>query len=142
MTAFFLLLLYFLKMTPLHFLLRALLSFLVYSLEIQNSSVYKDLKILVRKTTVVFNELVFSVYLEISKFLLCIQSAKILLLLPKYKIIMVPSNHSFFLYCDSNIGIFFIASCKFITLIYKIHTKIEAKRLRAITFSIEKLEER
>ena len=38
-----------------------------------------------------------------------IQSAKILLLPPKYEIIMVPSNHSFFQYCDSNIGLFSIA---------------------------------
>ena len=45
-----------------------------------------------------------------------IQSAKILLLPPKYEIIMVPSNHSFFQYCDSNIGFFSIAPCKVITL--------------------------
>ena len=41
-----------------------------------------------------------------------IQSAKILLLPPKYEIIIVPSNHSNFQYCDSNIGLFTIASCK------------------------------
>ena len=34
----------------------------------------------------------------------------------KYEIIMVPSNHSFFQYCDSNNGVFFIAPCKVITL--------------------------
>ena len=34
---------------------------------------------------------------------------KILLLPPKYEIVMVPSNHSFFQYCDSNIGLFSIA---------------------------------
>ena len=32
------------------------------------------------------------------------------------KIIVLPSNHSFFQYCDSNIGLFSIASCKVITL--------------------------
>ena len=45
-----------------------------------------------------------------------IQSAKILLLPPKYEIIMVPSNHSNFQYCDSNIGLFSIAPCKVIIL--------------------------
>ena len=121
---------------------------------------------------------------------------------------MLPSNHSLFQYCDSNIGLFSIATCKVITLNpfcillvsvlcfffdaslskvialptiaiaiivalsrkrattiavaivgraitiweaiqkrshepnYKTHTKIEAKRLRATTFSIAKLEER
>ena len=44
------------------------------------------------------------------------QSAKILLLPSKYKIIMVLSNHSNFQYCDSNIGLFSIAPCKVITL--------------------------
>ena len=29
---------------------------------------------------------------------------------------MVPSNHSFFQYCDSNIGLFYIAPCKVSTL--------------------------
>ena len=48
--------------------------------------------------------------------LLYIQSAKILLLPPKYEIIMVPSDHSNFQYCDSNIGLFSIAPCKVITL--------------------------
>ena len=38
-----------------------------------------------------------------------IQSAKILLLQPKYEIIMLPSNHSLFQYCDSNIWLFSIA---------------------------------
>ena len=38
-----------------------------------------------------------------------LKSAKILLLPPKYEIIMVPSNHSNFQYCD-------IAFCKVITL--------------------------
>ena len=45
-----------------------------------------------------------------------IQSAKILLISPKYEIIMVPSNHSSFQYCDSNIGLFSIAPCYVITL--------------------------
>ena len=45
-----------------------------------------------------------------------LQSAKILLLPPKYEMIMVPSNHSFFQYCESNIGLFSIAPCKVITL--------------------------
>ena len=45
-----------------------------------------------------------------------IQSAKILLLPSKYEIIMLPSNHSFFQYCDSNIELFSIAPCKVITL--------------------------
>ena len=44
------------------------------------------------------------------------QSAKILFLPPKYKIIMLPSNHLFFQNCNSNIGLFFIAPCKVITL--------------------------
>ena len=44
-----------------------------------------------------------------------LQSAKILLLPPKYGIIMVPSNHSNFQYCDRNIGLFSIAPCKVIT---------------------------
>ena len=41
---------------------------------------------------------------------------EILLLPPKYEIIMLPSNHSFLQYCDSNIGLFSIAPCKIITL--------------------------
>ena len=45
-----------------------------------------------------------------------VQSAKILLLPPKYEIIMLSSNHSFSQYCDSNIGLFSIAPCKVITL--------------------------
>ena len=45
-----------------------------------------------------------------------IQSTKMLLLPPKYKIIIMPSNHSNFQYCDSNIGLFSIAPCKVITL--------------------------
>ena len=45
-----------------------------------------------------------------------VQSAKILLLPPKYEKIMLPSNHSLFQYCDSNIGLFSIAPCKVITL--------------------------
>ena len=45
-----------------------------------------------------------------------IQSAKILLLSPKYEIIMVPSNHSNFQYCDSNNGLFSISPCKVVTL--------------------------
>ena len=43
-----------------------------------------------------------------------VQSAKILLLPSKYEINMVPSIHSIFQYC--NIGLFFIARCKVITL--------------------------
>ena len=42
--------------------------------------------------------------------------AKILLVPPKYEIIMLPSNHLFFQYCDTNIGLFSIAPCKVITL--------------------------
>ena len=67
---------------------------------------------------------------------------------PKYEIIMVQSN-----YLNLN---FSIAPCKvgrainiWETIqkrshepIYKTHTKIEAKRLRATTFAIVKLEER
>ena len=45
-----------------------------------------------------------------------IQSAKILLLPPKYEIIMLPFKYSFFQYCDSNIRLFSIAPCKVITL--------------------------
>ena len=45
-----------------------------------------------------------------------LQSVKILLLLPKYEIIMLPSNHPFFQHCDGNIGLFSIAPCKVITL--------------------------
>ena len=45
-----------------------------------------------------------------------LQSAKILLLPTKYEIIMLPSNHSNFQYCDSNIGLFSNALCKVITL--------------------------
>ena len=46
-----------------------------------------------------------------------VQSTKILLLPPKYEIIMLPSNHSVFQYCDSNFGLFSIATtCKVITL--------------------------
>ena len=43
-----------------------------------------------------------------------LQSAKILLLPPKYEIIMLPSNHSFFIH--RNIGLFFIAPFKVIIL--------------------------
>jgi hypothetical protein len=43
-----------------------------------------------------------------------VQLAKILLLPPKYEIIMLPFNHSFFQYCDSNIGLFSVAPCKLI----------------------------
>ena len=35
-----------------------------------------------------------------------------IILPPKYEIIMVPSNHSNFQYCDSNIGLFSIAPLK------------------------------
>ena len=51
-----------------------------------------------------------------NKDILYIQSTKILLLSPKYEIIMLPSNHSFFQYYDSNIGLFSIAPWKVITL--------------------------
>ena len=44
-----------------------------------------------------------------------VQSAKILLLPPKYKIVMVPSNHSNFQYCVSNNELFSIVPCKVIT---------------------------
>ena len=44
--------------------------------------------------------------------LILLQSTKILLLPSKYEITMLPSNHSFFQYCDSNIGLFSIAPCK------------------------------
>ena len=50
---------------------------------------------------------------------LLLKSVKISMLPPKYEIIMVPSNHSFFQYCDSD----------------------SDKRLRATTFDIAKLEE-
>ena len=46
----------------------------------------------------------------------------------KYEIIMVPSNHSNFQYCDTNIGLFSIDPCKVITL-NPLHRKVE----RAIT---------
>ena len=45
-----------------------------------------------------------------------LKSAKILLLPPKYEIIMVLSNHAFFQYCDSNIGLSSITPCKVINL--------------------------
>ena len=45
-----------------------------------------------------------------------LQSMKILLLPPKYEIIMAPSNHSFFQFCNSNIELFSIVPCKVITL--------------------------
>ena len=44
------------------------------------------------------------------------KESQTLLLQPKYEIDMLPSNHSFFQYCDSNIRLFFIASCKVIAL--------------------------
>ena len=47
---------------------------------------------------------------------LYIQSAKILFIPSKYEIIMVPSNHLNFQYCDINMGLFSIAPCKVITL--------------------------
>ena len=43
------------------------------------------------------------------KILKQLQSAKILLLSPKYEIIMVQSNHPFFQYCYRNIGLSSIA---------------------------------
>ena len=52
----------------------------------------------------------------ISFLFIIIKSAKKLLLPPKYEIIMLPSNHSFFQYCDSNVGLFSNAPCKVITL--------------------------
>ena len=45
-----------------------------------------------------------------------VESAKMILVQPKYEIIMVPSNQSFFQYCDSNIGLFLISPCRVITL--------------------------
>ena len=41
-----------------------------------------------------------------------IDAKEYILLPPKYEIIMLPSNHSFFQYCNSNIGLFSIAPCK------------------------------
>ena len=55
-------------------------------------------------------------YFNFASSVVDLQSAKVLLLTPKYKIIMVLSNHSFFQYCDSNIGLFSIAPGKVITL--------------------------
>ena len=49
-------------------------------------------------------------------YLFKIQSAKVLLLPPKYEIIMLPFNHLLFRYCNSNIGLFSIAPCKVINL--------------------------
>ena len=46
-----------------------------------------------------------------------LQSAKILLLPLKYEIIMVPSNHSNFLYCDSIIGLFSSSPCQKLSLL-------------------------
>ena len=44
-------------------------------------------------------------------------SLKKKILVPKkYEIIMVPSNYSFFQYCDGNIRLFSIATCKVIDL--------------------------
>ena len=54
--------------------------------------------------------------IELGNFPIYAQSAKLLLLPPKYEIIMVPSNHLNFQYCDSNIGLYSIAPCKVITL--------------------------
>ena len=73
-----------------------------------------------------------------------LQSAKKILLPPKYEIIMLPSNHEFFQYCDSNIGLFSIAPCKVITLnpfciLFGISSLL---LLRATTFAIANLEER
>ena len=45
-----------------------------------------------------------------------IQSVKKLLLPPNFEIIIVPSNHSNFQYCDSLIWLFSIAPCKIIPL--------------------------
>ena len=56
-------------------------------------------------------------YFTLHFYILCsisIQSAKILFVPPKYEIIVVPSNYSFFQYCDSNIGQIYIAPCKVI----------------------------
>jgi hypothetical protein len=46
----------------------------------------------------------------------CTKSITYSWLPPKYEIIMVPSNHSFFQFCDSNIELFSIALCNVITL--------------------------
>ena len=40
----------------------------------------------------------------------------VVLVPPKYEIIIVPSYNSFFQYCDSNIGLFSISPCRVITL--------------------------
>ena len=54
---------------------------------------------------------------------LAMQSAKILLVPPKYERVIVLSDYLFFQYCDSNIGLFSIDSCKvsalfFLSLLY------------------------
>ena len=63
----------------------------------------------------IYNLAINMVYLFISLSRL-VQSAKILLLPPKYEKITVPSNHSFYQYCDSKIGLSSIAPCKVITI--------------------------
>ena len=52
-----------------------------------------------------------------------------LLLPPKYEIIMVPPNHSFFKYCDSNFGLLSIAPCKVITILLQIQMVILYQKL-------------
>ena len=72
-----------------------------------------------RQLRLILDSISFLLLFQLSKQQLIVyklQSAKILLLPPKYEIIMVPSNHSFFQYCDRNIGHFSIAPCKVITL--------------------------
>jgi hypothetical protein len=49
--------------------------------------------------------------------IILLQLAKILLLPPKNEIIMVPYKHSFFQYCDSNIGLFSMLLVKLSLLI-------------------------
>ena len=48
----------------------------------------------------------------------CIQLTKILLLPPKYKIIILPSNHSNFQYSDSNIGLSLLLHIKLSLLFF------------------------
>ena len=63
-----------------------------------------------------------------------IQSAKILLVPPKCKIIMVLSDYPFFQYCDSNVD--FIAPCIVITLNLFYFSKVIA--LPTIAIAIKK----
>ena len=53
-----------------------------------------------------------------------LQLGKILLLPPKYEMIIVPSNYSSFQYCYRNIGLFSIAQCKYRKEAMKQSTKL------------------